>query len=119
MKHRVKLKKLGRPSDQRKALMRSLVRELFIHETIVTTTQKAKAASQLAEKIITHAMKKDLSARRYVNAFLNDHRLTNKVVDEIAPRYEGRKGGYTRILKLRKRRGDGAELAIFQLIKEE
>ncbi len=119
MRHRVKLKRFGRPSDQRKALMRGLARELFIHETIVTSTQKAKAASQLVEKIITHALKGDLSARRYVNSFLNDRKLTNKVVDEIAPRYAQRKGGYTRILKLRKRRGDGAELAIFQLLKEE
>jgi len=73
----------------------------------------------MVEKMITHALKKDLSSRRYVNSILNDHRLTNKVVDEIAPKYEGRKGGYTRILKLRRRRGDGAELAIFQLIKEK
>ncbi len=118
MRHRVKLKRFGRPSDQRKALMKSLVRELFIHETIVTSTQKAKAASQIAEKIITHAIKKDLSARRYVNSFLNDERLTNRVVDEIAPRYAERKGGYTRIIKMNHRRGDDAELAIFQLVKE-
>ena len=119
MRHRVKLKKFGRPSDQRKALMKSLVRELFIHETIVTSTEKAKAASMIVEKMITHALKKDLSARRYINSILNDRKLTNKIVDEIAPRYEDGKGGYTRILKLRKRRGDGAELAIFQLIKEK
>ena len=119
MRHREKLKRFGRPSDQRKALMKSLVRELFIHETIVTSTEKAKSASMMVEKMITHALRKDLSARRYVNSILNDRRLTNKIVDEIAPRYDGRNGGYTRILKLRKRRGDGAELAIFQLIKEK
>ncbi|BBJ27203.1 MAG: 50S ribosomal protein L17 [Mesoaciditoga sp.] len=119
MRHRVKLHALSRPSDERKALMRSLVRELFIHGTIVTTTQKAKAASEFAERIITRAMAKDLSARRYVNAFLNDEKLTNKVVDEIAPKFTGRKGGYTRIIKMKKRNGDNAELAIFQLVKEE
>ncbi len=118
MRHRVKLHALSRPSDERKALMRSLVRELFLHETIVTTTQKAKAASIFAERIITHALAKDLSARRYVNTFLNDEKLTNKVVDEIAPKYAGRKGGYTRIIKMEKRHGDDAEMAIFQLVKE-
>ncbi len=119
MRHRVKIKTLGRPSDERKALMKSLVRELFIHGTIVTTTKKAKAASAFAERIISRAGAKDLSARRYVNTFLNDEKLTNKVVDEIAPKYLNRKGGYTRIIKMQKRHGDDAELAIFQLVKEE
>ncbi len=118
MRHRVKLHALSRPSDERKALMRSLVRELFIHGTIITTTEKAKAASIFAERMITHAIAKDLSARRYVNTFLNDEKLTNKVVDEIAPKYAGRKGGYTRIIKMKKRQGDDAEMAIFQLVKE-
>jgi|UniRef100_A0A7V3RFB4 large subunit ribosomal protein L17 len=119
MRHRVSIKALGRPSDERKALMKSLVRELFLHGTIVTTTQKAKAAAPFAERLITHAIAKDVSARRYVNTFLNDEKLTNKVVDEIAPKYSNRKGGYTRIIKMQKRHGDDAELAIFQLVKEE
>jgi DNA-directed RNA polymerase subunit alpha len=85
---------------------------------MLSPTQTAKAASAFAERIITHALAKDLSARRYVNAFLNDEKLTNKVVDEIAPKYAGRKGGYTRIIKMEKRHGDDAEMAIFQLVKE-
>lgn len=119
MRHRVKLHTLSRPSDERNALIQSLVRELFLHGTITTTTKKAKAASPFAERLITHALAKDLSARRYVNAFLNDEKLTNKVVDEIAPKFIGRKGGYTRIIKMKKRLGDDAEMAIFQLLKEE
>ncbi len=118
MRHRNKVNKLSRASDHRKALMNNVMREIFEHDSIVTTVQKAKAVKPLVEKIITKGKKGDVSARRYINTFLNDSKLTNKVVDEISKNYAGRPGGYTRILKLGQRRGDSAELALFQLVKE-
>jgi len=118
LRHRNKVNKLSRASDHRKALVNNIMKDMFEHESVVTTVQKAKAARPLIEKIITKGKKGDVSARRYINTFLNDKKLTNKVVDEISKSYANRPGGYTRILKLGQRRGDAAELALFQLVKE-
>ena len=109
--------KLGRNSSARKALFRSVLVSLFKHERIETTEAKAKEISGLAEKLITLAKRDDLSARRQVIAELVDKEVAKKLFDEIAPKYNDRNGGYTRILKLGVRRGDAAPMALLELVK--
>ena len=106
--------KLGRNSSARKALFRSVLVSLFKHERIEA---KAKEISGLAEKLITLAKRDDLSARRQVIAELVDKEVAKKLFDEIAPKYNDRNGGYTRILKLGVRRGDAAPMALLELVK--
>jgi large subunit ribosomal protein L17 len=118
MRHRNAQKKLGRASDHRRALMKNLAKDLFEHGTIVTTVDKAKAVRPYVEKLITKGKRGDLSCRRYLFAHLQDRKLTNKVVDEIAKEYANRPGGYTRIVKMGARRGDASEMAVIQLVKE-
>lgn len=125
MRHQIAGRKLSRTSGQRKALFRSLIRELYIHERIITTEAKARAVRSDAEKLITKA-KHGLSgkvarvhAQRQVVAYLNDKTVAKKVFDELAPRYMERNGGYTRILKLGKRFGDAAEMAIIELVEDD
>jgi len=113
MRHRKAGRKLGRSSGHRKALYRNLITELFRHERI----NKAKAIRPLAEKLITLGKRGDLHARRLAAARLNDPLVVKKLFDELAPRYENRPGGYTRILKLGRRQGDGAEMAIIELVE--
>lgn len=124
MRHRVAGSKLSRTSDQRRALFRNLIRELYIHERITTTEAKARAVRADAEKLITKA-KQGLAeggnrvfAQRQVVAYLNDQTVAKKVFDEIAPRYANRPGGYTRMLKIGKRLGDAAEMAILELVDD-
>lgn len=119
MRHRVKIKTLNKYASHRIAMFRNIAREVFEHGTIITTVPKAKAARILIEKIITKAKKGDVWSRRLIDRDLHDRRLTNKVVEEIAPKFKNRDGGYTRILKLGKRKGDGAEMAILQLLEVE
>ncbi|CAM3236414.1 50S ribosomal protein L17 [Sporolactobacillus spathodeae] len=117
--------KLGRDSAARKALFRDLATDLIINERIETTLQKAKAVQPIVEKMITLAKRGDLHARRQAAAFIrnevaNDEGTQNavqKLFDDIAKRYEERQGGYTRVLKAGPRKGDGAELAILELVK--
>lgn len=125
MRHQIAGRKLSRTSGQRKALFRNLIRELYIHERIITTEAKARAVRSDAEKLITKA-KHGLSgkiarvhAQRQVVAYLNDKTVAKKVFDELAPRYMERNGGYTRILKLGKRFGDAAEMAIIELVDDD
>lgn len=125
MRHQVAGRKLGRPSDQRTALRRSLITELIRHERIQTTEAKARAIRGEAEKLITLAKKglqagdaKAVHARRLAAARLNDPEMVKKLFDEIAPRYEERPGGYTRIYKLGFRQGDAAEMVLLELIEE-
>ena len=112
-----KYRKLSRTSDQRKALLRSQVTSLLYHGKIVTTEAKAKEISGLAEKMITLAKQGDLHARRQIAADLLDESVIKKLFDEIAPSYNERQGGYTRILKLGPRRGDAAPMVILELVK--
>jgi len=119
MRHRVKNKTLNRYASHRIAMLRNIAREVFEHGTIITTAPKAKAARTLIERIITKAKKGDVWSRRLIDRELHDRRLTNKVVEEIAPKFKNREGGYTRILKLGQRRGDGAEMVILQLLEVE
>lgn len=109
-------KKLGRTSDQRKAILRGLVTDLLRNERITTTQMRAREAGRRAEKMITLAKRGDLHARRQVLAYVYDEAVVTKLFDEIAPRYEDRNGGYTRILKLGPRRGDAAEEVFLELV---
>ena len=116
MKKRIKRRILSRNTGQRKALIRSLSRELFLREKIKTTEAKAKEFSGFAEKQITKAKKGDITARRSL-AKLFDDPIVKKLVEKIAPRYKDRNGGYTRIMKLGPRKSDGAKMAIVELVK--
>ncbi len=124
MRHKMAGYKLSRNSAQRKALFRNLIRELYIHGRITTTQAKARAVRPVAEKLITKAKhglagKIDrVHAQRQVVAYLNDKSVATKVFDELAPRYEERNGGYTRIVKLGKRFGDAADMAIIELVTD-
>ncbi len=109
-------KKLGRPTDHRKAMLRNLVTDLFREERISTTLDRAKEARRMAEKMITFAKKGDLHSKRQVFAYLYDETVAKKVLDEIAVKYEDRQGGYTRILKLGPRPGDDAEVVFLELV---
>lgn len=116
---------MGRDAGHRKALFRNLVRELYLHGRITTTEAKARAIRADAEKLISKAKRglaeggNRVHAQRLVNAYLNDKAVSKKVFDEIAPRYTERSGGYTRIIKLGKRLGDAADMAIIELVQSE
>lgn len=117
MRHRKKKRLLNRPTSARLALLRSLVRALFERQRIETTVVKAKEARKVAEKLITTAKEDTVHARRMVRRFLDDRRLVWKLFQEIAPRYKEREGGYTRLTRVGQRRGDGAEMAILELVE--
>ncbi len=116
MRHRKKIKKLGRTKAHRKALLSNLVNAVIQHQQIKTTLVKAKAARGTIEKLITVGKKNTVAARRQAFKFLQNHQLVKKLFDEIAPTFADRNGGYSRIIKLGRRKGDGAELAILQLV---
>jgi len=116
MRKRKQGRKFHRTKDQRKALIRGLAEELFKKGKIKTTETKAKTLKRFAEKFLSRAQKGDLPARRYLARFFSK-KLTKKIVDEIAPRFKERKGGYTRIVKLGPRKSDGAKMAIIELLK--
>ena len=109
-------RKLGRTSAHRKAMLRNLVTDLFREGRITTTDTRAKEARRQAEKLITLAKRGDLHARRQVLAYVYDETVVAKLFDEIAPKYEDRQGGYTRIMKLVPRQGDNAEMAFLELV---
>ena len=125
MRHRISGRILGRDAGHRKALFRNLVRELYLHGRIITTEAKARAIRADAEKLITKAKNNiaegagRVHASRQLVAYLNDKTVTKKVFDEIAPRYASRNGGYTRIIKIGKRQGDAADMAIIELVEGE
>ena len=119
MRHRIAGRKLSRPTAHRKALLRNLVKDLLVHESIRTTEAKAKEARSPAERMITLGKDGSLHARRQALRFLNDKAVVAKVFDEIAPRYVGRPGGYTRIIKLGSRAGDGAPVVQLELLAAE
>ncbi|MEI8176435.1 MAG: 50S ribosomal protein L17 [Candidatus Omnitrophota bacterium] len=116
MRHGKIKRKLSRSSSERKALFRSLVYALMTKQRIVTTVQKAKEARRVADKVITIAKKGDIASRRRLFAIFVDRTLVKELVDEIAPRFKKRAGGYTRIIRLSQRRkGDNAEMAVLEL----
>ena len=115
MRHLKDHRRLGRPTDQRLALLRSLVAGLFRHNHIKTTLEKAKEARRVADKLVTLAKRGDLASRRQVLRTLPDPTLVRYLFDEIAPRFTDRSGGYTRIIPAGQRRGDAAQMAILEL----
>ena len=119
MRHRRSGRQLSRTAEHRKALLRNLVTELFRHERIETTVEKAKEARRLAERLITFAKRGDLHARRQVDRYVMSPEVTRKLFTTIAPWYAERPGGYTRILRTRARLGDGGEMAFLELVKTE
>ena len=117
MRHRIAGRKLGRPTAHRWALYRNLVADLIKYEKIVTTEAKAKEIRGMAEKIITLGKEGSLASRRRALAFVTDKKLVDKIFNELAPRYAERPGGYTRLVKLGRRVGDGARLAQVELVE--
>ena len=109
-------RKLGRPTDHRKAMLREMVTYLLENGKIETTVTRAKEVRPLAEKMITLGKKNTLAAKRQAFAFITKEAVVKKTFDEIAPKYADRNGGYTRIIRIGPRRGDGAEMAIIELI---
>ena len=117
MRHGVSGRKFDRATGPRLALFRGLVRELLIHERITTTLPRAKEIRPMAEKLITLGKDGDVNARRQALAFITDKDVIARLFSEVAPRYATRPGGYTRIIKIGKRLGDGADMAILELVR--
>jgi len=109
-------RKLGRASDHRQMMMRNLVTSLLKNGRIETTETRAKETKKMAEKMITLAKRGDLHARRQVLAYVTEEAVVANLFSEIAPKYQDRNGGYTRIYKLGPRKGDAAPMAILELI---
>ena len=111
-----KNRKLGRTSDQRKAMLRAMVTYLLENGQIKTTVTRAKEVAPVAEKMITLAKKNDLPAYRQALGFITKEDVAKKLFQELGPKYAERNGGYTRIVRIGARRGDAAEMAIIQLV---
>ena len=114
--HRIKGKKLSRPTSSRISLIRNLARELILNERIKTTQEKAKETIQFVEKLITLGKKTTLHSRRIALSKMPDIDVINKVFDDLALRYKDRAGGYTRIIKIGFRVGDGASISLIELV---
>lgn len=109
-------RKLGRPSSHRKAMLRNLVTDLLEHGKITTTITRGKEAQSMAEKMITLGKRGDLHAKRQALSYITKEDVVKKLFDEIAPKYQEKNGGYTRILKVAPRRGDAAEVVLLELV---
>ena len=109
-------RKLGKPTDQRMAMLRAMVTYLLENGQIKTTITRAKEVAPLTEKMITLAKKNDLASYRQALAFITKEDVAKKLFDQIGPKYQSREGGYTRIVRIGPRRGDAAEMAIIQLV---
>lgn len=109
-------RKLGRPTDHRRAMLRAMVTFLIEKGKIETTVTRAKEVRSMAEKMITTAKQDTLHSKRQVLSFITKEDVVKKLFDEVAPKYKERNGGYTRIVKIGPRRGDAAEMAIIELV---
>lgn len=118
MRHRVAGKKLARSRSHRKALFRNLLSALILHGEIKTTESKAKATRRLFDRLVSKGKSGTLHARRIVAAFLNNKKAVNKLVDEIAPKFKDRPGGFTRMIRLGRRRGDDAMMVKLELVEK-
>ena len=116
MRHRVHGRKLGRTSSHRKAMFRNQLTALFTHERIITTVAKAKDLRPQAERMVTLARTGTLANRRRILSSVSDKEVVEKLFSDIAPRFADRPGGYTRIMRLGRRHGDGAEMAIIEFV---
>merc|ERR1712039_319297 len=117
MRHGIRTKRLGRPADQRKALIRSLVTEVLTHGKIKTTMVRAKYIRKYVDKMIGLSKKGSLTARRQLEAFIYNKNLVKSIMQQAPDRYSDRQGGYCRVIReLGFRRGDSAEMAIIELI---
>ena len=116
MRHNVKGRKLGRTASHRKATLNSLATSLFKYKRVRTTVAKAKETRTFAEALITKARANTVHARRHVARFINDSTVVQQLFSEIVPKIGDRPGGYTRVVKLGRRLGDAAELAILELV---
>jgi len=118
MRHRSKNRQLSRTTEHRKALLSNMATSLFQHGAIVTTVAKAKELRPVAERLITLARRGDLHARRLVERRIRDKAVSSTLFKEIGPRFAARPGGYTRIIRLGHRAGDGADTARIELLQE-
>ena len=116
MRHRCRVKKLGKPADQRRALLRALATELIRYGRITTTLTRAKAVRSEVEKMVTLAKTGTLASRRQAIGYIYDKQLVHALFEQVASRYGDRNGGYTRIARTIRRRGDNAEMAIIELV---
>ena len=118
MRHRVKGRQLSRTSSHRRAMLNNMATSLLQHDRVVTTQAKAKELRPFVERLITLARRGDLHARRQVERRIKDRKVAGRLFSEIGPRFASRPGGYTRIVKLGHRVGDGAELARIELLAD-
>ncbi|AID45338.1 50S ribosomal protein L17 [Candidatus Arthromitus sp. SFB-mouse-Japan] len=109
-------RKLGRSTDQRIAMIKNLVTSFLKHGKITTTLTRAKETQSLAEKMITLAKRGDLHAKRQVLSFVKEQKVVASLFSDVAPKYQERNGGYTRIIKLGSRKGDGSEMVILEFV---
>jgi large subunit ribosomal protein L17 len=116
MRHKVSGRKFDRPTGSRRAMFRVMVTDLLRHGRIVTTHAKVKEIRSFTERMITHGKDGTLHSRRQAAAFITDPDVVEMVFDEIAPRFQDRAGGYTRVVKLGPRKGDAAEMAMLELV---
>lgn len=116
MRHRCRVPQLNKPADQRKALLRSLTTELIRHGQITTTKARAKAVRSEVEHMITLAKDGSVAARRAALGYIYDKKLVHALFERAKERYGNRNGGYTRILRTVRRRGDNSEMAIIELV---
>lgn len=119
MRHRLSGRKLGRTSAHRKAMFENMAHALLKHEQITTTLPKAKDLRRIVERLVTLGKRGGLHARRQAIARLQDAKLVDKVFTTLAERYKSRPGGYTRVLKAGFRHGDGAAMAIIELVDRD
>jgi large subunit ribosomal protein L17 len=119
MRHRKKSEKFSRPKAQRKALVKALLRALIINEGIITTTSRAKQLRAEIDRLITLAKKDSLFHRRSAYSILGDHGLVKRLFENIGPRFKTIQGGYSRVLRVGIRKGDGASLAILELTRRQ
>lgn len=117
MRHHNKNRKFGRERNQRKALLKSLTRALIVHGKINTTLAKAKELRPAIEGLVTKSKVETIHSKRLVlSKVSNERKLLKKLFEEIAPKYKSRKGGYTRIIKLPRRKSDGSEMAVIEFV---
>ncbi|MBE9115806.1 50S ribosomal protein L17 [Lusitaniella coriacea LEGE 07157] len=116
MRHRCRVPRLGLPADQRRALLRSLATEVIRHGQIKTTKARAKAVRSEVDRMIALAKNGSLASRRRALGYLHDKQLVHALFAEAQERYGNRQGGYTRVIRTKRRRGDNAEMAIIELV---